>query len=86
MSKTGPSRPNAPARALLTKPERGERSIFQARAPMKEGSMKGTRNRSFIVSLNGRSVRESSQAKKTPMIVEKKVTPAAMTTEFRSAS
>ena len=37
--------------------------------------MKGTRKSSFIVSLKGRSVRETSQAKKTPMIVLKKVTP-----------
>ena len=71
---------------LLIYPARGERSIFQARAPMKEGSIKGTTKRSFIVSLKGRSVLETSQAKKTPMIVLKKVTPTAMMIEFLRAS
>jgi len=68
------------------KPERGESSIFQASAPMKEGSMKGMRKRTFMVSLKGRSVRDTSQAKKTPMIVLRNVTPAAMTMEFLRAS
>ncbi len=52
---------------------------------MKGGSMNGMRKRTFIVSLKGRSVRETSQAKKTPVIVLKKVTPAAMTSEFFNA-
>ena len=86
MLKSDPSQPKRPERNLLIYPERGDRSIFQARAPIKEGSIKGTRKRTFIVSLKGRSVRETSHAKKTPMMVLKKVTPPAMTSEFFSAS
>ena len=37
--------------------------------------MKGTRKSTFIVSLKGRSVRVTSQAKKMPMIVLITVTP-----------
>jgi len=36
---------------LLMKPAFGERSIFQARAPMNEGSMNGTRNMDFMKAL-----------------------------------
>ncbi len=71
---------------LLMYPARGDRSIFQARAPINVGSINGIRKRTFIVSLKGRSVRETSQAKKTPMTVLKKVTPAAMMNEFFRAS
>ena len=47
--------------------------------------MKGTRKSSFIVSLKGRSVRETSQAKKTPRMVLTTVTAKAMTREFTTA-
>ena len=53
---------------------------------MKAGSMKGTRNRSFMVFLNGRSVRVTSQAKKVPTKVPVIVTPPARISEFSSAS
>jgi hypothetical protein len=42
---------------------------------MKDGSMNGTKKRTFIVPFKGRSVRETSQAKKTPMMVLKTVVP-----------
>ena len=48
--------------------------------------MKGMTKRSFIVSLKGRSVLDTSQAKKTPITVLRKVTPAAMMMEFCKAS
>ena len=47
--------------------------------------MKGTRKSSFIVSLKGRSVRDTSQAKNTPRMVLTTVTAAAMTSEFTTA-
>ena len=48
--------------------------------------MNGTTNNSFIPSLKGRSVLDTSQAKKTPITVLKKVTPMAMRIEFFKAS
>ena len=59
-------------------PARGERSIFQASAPMKAGSIKGTVKRTFIVSLKGRSVLVTSQAKSVPTNVQVTVTQAAI--------
>ena len=53
---------------------------------MKDGSMNGTRKRTFMAPFQGRSVRETSHAKKTPMTVLKTVVPAAMMMEFFSAS
>ena len=70
---------------MLIYPARGESSIFQASAPMKAGSMKGTRNSSFIVFLNGRSVRVTSQAKKVPTMVPVMVTPTERISELPSA-
>src|SRR5574344_3137375 len=67
------------------KPAFGESSIFQARAPIKDGSMNGTRNMLFMNVLCGRSVRVTSQAKKVPTIVLPMVVPVAMMSEFFSA-
>jgi hypothetical protein len=47
--------------------------------------MKGTRNRAFIVRLNGRSVLATSQAKNTPTVVATRVVPPAMMKEFNKA-
>ena len=47
--------------------------------------MKGTRKRSFIVFLNGRSVRVTSQAKKVPTMVPVTVTPEARIRELSNA-
>ena len=47
--------------------------------------MNGTRKSTFIVALNGRSVRVTSQAKKVPTMVLMTVTPEAMNSELSSA-
>ena len=47
--------------------------------------MKGTRNSSFMVFLNGRSVRVTNHAKKVPTMVPVTVTPADRTSELSSA-
>ena len=67
------------------KPALGESSIFHAMAPMKEGSMKGTRNIPFMNFLWGRSVRVTSQAKKVPTMVEPTVDMLAMMRELMRA-
>jgi len=52
---------------------------------MNEGSMKGTRKRAFMAFLKGRSVRATSQAKKVPIVVDTRVVPVAISTEFHNA-
>ena len=69
----------------LMKPAFGESSIFHAMAPMKDGSMNGTRNMLFMNRLCGISVRVTSHAKKVPTIVEPMVDMPAMISEFINA-
>ena len=44
----GPSNPKLLMKNLLMKPAFGDSSIFQANAPIKDGSMNGTRNIDFM--------------------------------------
>ena len=52
---------------------------------MKLGSMNGTRNKTFMPALNGRSVRVTSHAKKVPTMVPVMVQPVARNSELSSA-
>ena len=48
MLKMGPSKPKLFMKNLLMKPAFGESNIFQANAPINDGSMNGTRNMDFM--------------------------------------
>ena len=71
--------------SLFIYPAFGDNNIFQAKAPIKEGSIKGTKNIIFMNFLNGKSVLATSQAKNTPNKVEINVVPIAIIREFKSA-